>query len=133
MAYTGTGLPRGLPGCLKKRRLLHEKEISAENCRQLGEKFFALGWWEDALEFFRKGNVAEGLAKLKDQALATGDAHLLARLGETDPAVWRRLAETALAQEKWRFALKALKQAGDDEGAAALAAQFAKPPLPTQE
>ncbi len=133
MALAGTGVPRGIPDCLKKRRLLHEREISAETCRQLGEKFLSLGWWEDALEFFRKGRVEEGLARLREQAVAAGDAHLLARLGETDPAVWRRLAENALAQEKWRFALRALKQAGDEEGAAALAARFAQGPQPVQE
>jgi len=123
----GRTLPRGLPDCLKKRQLLNEKEISPELCRQLGEKFLALEWWEDALEFFQKGRVAEGLARLREHALATGDAHLLARLGETDPALWRQLAETALAQGKLHFAHRALKAAGDQEAAAVLAARLSEP------
>jgi predicted Zn-dependent protease len=122
MARAGSGMPRGLPDCLKKRRLLHEKAVRPEVCRQLAEKFFALGWWEDALEFFRKAQAQDGLDKLKAQALASGDAHLLARLGEQDPEVWRRLAETASAQGKEYFARKARLAAGEGEPAAPSAA-----------
>ncbi len=128
MAASGPGAPRGIPDCLKKRRLLHDQEISPELCRQLGEKFLALQWWEDALEFFAKGGVREGLARLREVALAAGDAHLLARLGERDPAVWRQAADTALAQGKLHFAFRALKAAGDDEAAAALATRLGEPP-----
>lgn len=129
MAASRLGTPRGLPNCLKKRRLLHDQEISPEHCRQLGEKFLALGWWEDALEFFQKGNVTEGLARLRELALATGDAHLLGRLGETDAAVWRQVAEAALAQGKLHFASRAFKAAGDEEAAAAVAARLSGPPV----
>ena len=62
-------LPRGLPDCLKKRGLLNDKTVSPEVCREYGEKFLALGFWEDALEFFSLGNCQEGLDKLKAQAL----------------------------------------------------------------
>ncbi len=124
MARVEGRTPPGLPNCLKKRRLLHEKEISPELCRKLGEKFFALGWWDDALEFFRRGGVADGLARLQEQAQATGDAYLLSRLGEQDPAVWRRLADTALAQGKLYFAVKALRAAGDEAAADSLVARL---------
>jgi hypothetical protein len=127
MAASGSGAPRGIPDCLKKRHLLHDKEISPELCRQLGEKFLALEWWEDALEFFQKGGVTEGLARLRELAISTGDAHLLTRLGEQDPQVWRKLADTALAQGKLHFACRALKAAGDEEAAAAVAARLAGP------
>lgn len=130
MARTGSGGPAGLPDCLKKRRLLHERELSPEVCRRLGKKFFSLAWWEDALDFFRKGQIQEGLERLKNQAVASGDAHLLSRLGEKDPAVWRALAAAALAQGKLHFALKALKAAGDEAGVADLEARLgqSRPP-----
>jgi tetratricopeptide (TPR) repeat protein len=107
-------LPKGTPGCLKKRRLLNEKELRPELCREYAEKFLALGWWEDALEFFQKAGEAQGLEKIKNHCLETGDAYLLGRLGGgQDPETWRQLAERALDLGKLRFARRAYEQAGD--------------------
>jgi len=114
-------LPPGLPSCLKKRRLLNEKELSPELCREYGEKFLALGWLEDALEFFQKGNEAAALEKIKAICLETGDAYLLGRLGGQEPALWRQVAQQALDQGKFLFALRALKLAGDEVKAAEVA------------
>lgn len=108
-------LPRGLPDCLKKRRLLNDKELSPELCREYGEKFLDLGFWEDALEFFSLGNYQPGLDKLKDLATEAGDAHLMARLGPHSPEVWRQVAERALKLRKIQFARRALEQAGDKD------------------
>lgn len=119
-------LPPGMPGCLKKRRLLNEKELSPELCRDYGEKFLALDWWEDALEFFRKGNHQEGLEKIKAHCLESGDAYLLGRLGKNwDPDLWRRVAEKALALGKVQFARRGWEMAGDQEKAAALGRETA--------
>jgi hypothetical protein len=122
--FRGTAniLPKGVPDCLKKRRLLNDKQLSPALCRQYGEKFLALGWWEDALEFFHKGQVAPGLEKIKALALESGDAYLLARLGKAqEPAVWRQLAEKALALGKLHFARRAFELAGDSQKSAAVA------------
>jgi len=114
-------LPPGMPNCLKKRRLLNEKELSPELCREYGEKFLAIDWWEDALEFFQKGNYQEGLEKIKAQALESGDAFLLGRLvKDRDPDLWRRVAEQAMELGKLQFARRAWEMAGDKEKAAAL-------------
>jgi hypothetical protein len=114
-------LPSGMPDCLKKRRLLNEKELSPDLCREYGEKFLALEWWEDALEFFQKGNCREGLEKIKAYCLESGDAFLLGRLGKNlDQDLWRQVAEKALALGKAHFARRALEMAGDTEKAAAL-------------
>jgi hypothetical protein len=111
----------GMPNCLKKRRLLNEKELSPELCREYGEKFLALEWWEDALEFFQKGNYQEGLEKIKAQALENGDAFLLGRLlKDQDPDLWRQLAERAMELGKPQFARRAWEMAGDEDKAAAL-------------
>ncbi len=118
-------LPKGMPGCLKKRRLLNDKNLSPALCRDYGEKFFELGWWEDALAFFHKGHIADGLEKLRTHCLETGDAYLLTRLGETDREVWRRVGERALALEKYSFARKAFEFAGDADKAAMVAGLIA--------
>jgi hypothetical protein len=112
-----SGLPPGLPDCLKKRRLLNEKELSPEECRDYGEKFLAHGFIEDALEFFLKGNYQPGLEKLKALALESGDAQLLARLGEQDPETWRKVAEQALKYGKKYFARRAFEAGGEREQA----------------
>jgi hypothetical protein len=114
-------LPKGMPNCLKKRRLLNEKELSPDLCREYGEKFLALEWWEDALEFFQKGNHQEGLEKIKAHCLESGDAYLLGRLvKDGDPDLWRRVAGKALELGKINFARRAWEMAGDKEKAAAL-------------
>jgi hypothetical protein len=112
-------LPKGLPGCLKKRRLLNEPELKSELCREYGEKFLAQGWWEEALEFFQKAGDPQGLEKIKQHCLESGDAYLLGRLGVSqDPKTWRQLAEQALDLGKLRFARRAYELAGDPDKAA---------------
>ena len=119
---TASPLPKGVPGCLKKRRLLNDKQLSPALCRQYVEKYLSLGWWEDALEFFQKGREAAGLEKIKAHALEGGDAYLLARLDKApEPAVWRQLAEKALTLGKLHFARRAFEFAGDSEKSAAVA------------
>jgi hypothetical protein len=106
-------LPEGVPNCLKKRQLLNEKVVSVALCRDYGNKFLEVGWREDALAFFQRGEVTEGLAALEAYCLETGDAFLLGRLGKHDPEVWRRVAERALALGKLHFARRAFEIAGD--------------------
>jgi hypothetical protein len=114
-------LPRGVPDCLKKRRLLNDNELSPEVCRDYGEKFLSLGFWEDALAFFLRGNYQPGLEELKAHCFEEGDAFLLGRLGQHPPEVWRRVADRALELGKLHFARRALEQAGDREEAEDLA------------
>ena len=111
-------LPKGMPGSLKKRRLLNDPELRPELCRQYGEQFLSLGWWQDALEFFLKCGDAQGLEMIKTYSLETGDAFLLGRLGPQDPKTWRLVADKALDQGKFHFARRAYEQAGDSDKAA---------------
>ena len=121
LSSTSPELPKGVPNCLKKRQLLNEKLLSPALCRDYGNKFLELGWREDALEFFKKGAVTEGLEKLTAFSLETGDAFLLGRIGKHDPEVWRRLAERALALGKLQFARRAYEIAGDADKTAMVA------------
>jgi hypothetical protein len=108
-------LPKGIPNCLKKRQLLNDKVLSLDLCREYGQKFLEFGWREDALEFFKKGGMADELAQLKEYALETGDAFLLGRLGHQEPEDWRRLGEQALDLGKLHFARRAFELAADDD------------------
>jgi hypothetical protein len=116
---------KGVPNCLKKRQLLNDQMLSPALCREYGKKFLDLGWREDALEFFQKGDVAEELEKLKAYSLETGDAFLLARMGKQEPEVWHQLAERALALGKLQFARRAFEMAGDDDKCAMVAGLIA--------
>ncbi len=114
-------LPKGVPNCLKKRALLNDKEMAPETAKEYGEKFLALGWLEDALEFYQKADYREGLEQIKAQCLQAGDAYLLARLGrDLSPDDWRRVADQALALGKLHFAARAYKMAGDPDKAEAV-------------
>jgi hypothetical protein len=108
-------LPSGPLDCLKKRRLLNEPELRPEVCRQYGQDFLQLGWWEDALAFFQKGNDAAGIEQIKAYCLEAGDAYMLARTGERDPQIWLRLGEQALSLGKLYFARRAFTLAGADD------------------
>lgn len=119
----GQALPRGVPDSLKKRQFLNETNINPEMCRQYGEKFLDLGLLDDALEFFKRAQYEPGLDKLKEQALESGDAYLMTRLGSHPPEVWRQVAEQALKLGKIHFARRAFEQAGDQEQADELASQ----------
>jgi hypothetical protein len=116
-----SALPKGVPDCLKKRQLLNDQGLSPELCREYGRKFLELGWREDALEFFKKGGLAEELEQLKAYALEAGDAFMLGRLGHQAPEDWRRLGERALVLGKIHFARRAFEMAGDEDKTALVA------------
>ena len=118
-------VPKGIPNCLKKRQMLNDPGLSPALCREYGKKFLALGWREDALEYFKKGEVVDQLENLQAHCLETGDAYLLARIGRQAPDVWRRLAERALALGKLHFARRAFEIAGDDDKCAMVAGLLA--------
>ena len=125
MSPVSPALPKGVPNSLKKRQLLNEKILTPALCRDYGHKFLELGWREDALEFFKKGEVSEEIEKLKTYSLETGDAFLLARIGKQEPGVWRRIAERALALGKLYFARRAFEVAGDADKTAMVAGLIA--------
>ena len=125
MGLAYPAVPKGIPNCLKKRQMLNDQVLNPALCREYGNKFLALGWREDALEFFKRGNFADELANLKAYCLETGDAYLLARIGKQEPEVWNRLAERALALDKLHFARRAFEIAGDDDKCAMVAGLIA--------
>ncbi len=107
-----------LPGFLKKKKLLADANLSAAECRTYGNLFLEAGWLADALDFFLKGDVSEGLEQLQALALDTGDAFLLERLlqaeGREAPELWEQVAARATALQKFTLAQWANERAGKD-------------------
>jgi hypothetical protein len=108
-----------LPGFLKKKKLLDDADLPAAECRTYGNLFLEAGWLADALDFFLKGNVSEGLDQLQALALDTGDAFLLERLlqgqGRREaPELWEQVAARATALQKLAMAQWAAERAGKD-------------------
>ena len=107
-----------LPSFLKKKKLLDNANLPAAECRKYGNLFLEAGWLADALDFFIKGNISEGLQQLQALALDTGDAFLLERLlqvqGREAPELWQQVAAQATAPEKFTLAQWAEERAGKD-------------------
>lgn len=97
-----------LPGFIKKKKLLDSANLAAEECRKYGNLFLAAGWLADALDFFLKGNISEGLQQVEKIALDFGDAFLLERLLQVQDReaseLWAQVADQAAAQEKYTMA-----------------------------
>lgn len=116
-------LPRNMPDCLKKRALLNNSQLAPETARDYGRKFLALGWLDDALDFFLKAQDTQALEELQLLSLETGDVFLLERLIkarslEVPEELWRQIGEKALALEKIRSAQRAFERGGLPEKAA---------------
>ncbi len=97
-----------LPGFIKKKKLLDDANLPAADCRRYGNLFLEAGWLADALDFFLKGNISEGLQQLQDLALQTGDAFLLERLLQAQdrdaPELWQQVSVQAAARQKTTLA-----------------------------
>jgi hypothetical protein len=111
-----------LPGFLKKKKLLDDPQLPPAVCREYGDLFLEHGWLADALEFYLKGNVAEGLAQLHKLAVASGDAFILERLqqaqGPLAPEAWQQAAAAAAAAGQEALAQWARERSGEAGGAA---------------
>jgi hypothetical protein len=110
-------LASNLPAFLKKKKLLDDPDLPAAACRKFGDLFLEAGWLADALDFYLKGNISEGLNRLQDLALDTGDAFLLERLlqaqGRDAPELWQQVADQAAARQKLTLAHWAAARAGE--------------------
>jgi hypothetical protein len=107
-----------LPGFIKKKKLLDDANLPAAECQKYGDLFLEADWLADALDFFLKGNVTEGLEQLQAKALDTGDVFLLERLlqsqGREAPELWQQVAAKAAALGKTTMAQWAAERAGMD-------------------
>jgi hypothetical protein len=85
----------------------------------------------DALECFGKANFVEGLEKILEWAIDTGDFFLAKsaslKLGKTlTPLEWKTLGENATTAGKLRFANSAFSLAADSENSDLVQKQMAE-------
>ena len=82
-----------LPDPLTKREMLHsDKPVDS---KEFGDKFFEAGRYNDAIDFYAKGELKDGLLKVKRVALEEGDFFLLKRL--------KRLIPDEVSEEDWSY------------------------------
>jgi hypothetical protein len=105
-----------LPSFLKKKKLLDNPALPAAECQKYGNLFLEAGWLADALDFFSKGKVSEGLDLLQALAVETGDAFLLERVlqvtGREGSELWPQVAARAAAKQMDTLARWANERAG---------------------
>lgn len=109
-----------LPDYQLKQKILYIDRTSPEILKNYGNLFFAEGNVSDALDFYQKANYIEGIQKIKDAALESGDVMLFGRAAKTlneelKPADWEKIGRIALNLKKYLFARHALEKANNEE------------------
>ena len=110
---------------LQKRAMLHAPDAPRETLLAYAEQYLDDGYLYEAMEFFEKAREQSGLDRVRDAAVAEGDATLLAwmarnALADVTPEHWRTAGENALKAGKICYADAAFERAGDSKRAAEL-------------
>ena len=104
-----------LPDPTTKREMLHsDKEV---DWKLYGDMFFNKHRYNDALDFYAKGELTECLRKLKAVAVEEGDYFIMKRLkkllpDEITPGEWEALARNAQVRGNENF----VKWADEERG-----------------
>lgn len=103
------------------RRLLVEGSLDPGRARAIAEAYLGEGRAVEAIAFLTKADDRDALARIRDEAVASGDVFLLreaaAALGEDiDASQWRETAEHAASLGKEQYASEARRHAAALEG-----------------
>ncbi len=114
-----------LPRPLRRRDILYGVSTPAEELAALGPAYFEQDMLFDAADFFVEARDREGLSRIRERAIETGDAFLLGRVRDGLPELvsdqdWKDLARNAAASGKEAYVARA------ESGGA-------RPPPPLQE
>ena len=106
---------RTIPDPLERRHLL-EKPLEPARALSIADAYLAEARALEAVAFLRKAGAQDRLEEMVQLALRDGDAFLMRELAqalgrELDAGLWHRLAETAAAAGKDRYAAEARRQA----------------------
>lgn len=112
------GSRKKLPWTLEKRELLYERK--GVDYRYYGDLFFEAERYADALEFYLRGDVEEGIEKMKQFALENGDYYILAKIeekysGRIKSEEWRKAARRAEELEKFSMAIWLYEKCGEEK------------------
>ena len=109
-----------IPNPLERRHLV-ERDLPEAQALAVAEAYLAEERSAEAVDFLRLAGAEERLAELRADAVSSGDAFLLRAVAQAMQAPpgreeWSRLAETAAAAGKQRYADEARRQAerGDE-------------------
>lgn len=109
-----------LPDYRLKQKLLYVDKVNPSALQNYGDLFLEEGHLSDALDFYLKANNNDGLQKIKEAALNSGDAMLFGQAAkalnmELKPADWEGIGKKALELKKYFFARYALEKANNEE------------------
>lgn len=115
-----------LPDYRFKQKILYIDKTSSADLIHYGNLFFEAGAYSDALDFFQKSNHNEGIQKIKNIALESGDVMLFQRAAkalnlELSSSDWENIGEKAMKLKKYFFARHALEKTNNEEMLKALA------------
>ncbi|MDP6505609.1 MAG: hypothetical protein QF886_18455 [Planctomycetota bacterium] len=104
---------------IEKRDVLYSGRTSAQDLSSYGHAYRDEGQLSDALEFYIQAEDMSGIDNIKADAIKHGDSFLLRRILRFDPDSvsaneWGELGHNARTSEKYRDALEAFTQAGDE-------------------
>jgi len=110
---------RKLPDYHIKQKILYSDNTPPEILKDYGDLFFAGCSYSDAIDFYQKANFIEGLQKIKQSAMETGDVMLFQRVVkalnlEPSSTEWESIGQTAMGLKKYLFARHALEKANND-------------------
>jgi tetratricopeptide (TPR) repeat protein len=116
---------RKLPDYRLKQKMLYVDVVDPEVLKNYGDLFFKEGNYSDALDFYQKANSIEGMQKIKETALDSGDVMLFQRTAKVlnlvlKPSDWENIGQKAIALKKYFFARHALEKADNEESLNAL-------------
>ena len=109
-----------LPDYRLKQKILYLDKTSPADLIHYGNLFLEAGAYSDALDFFQKSNHNEGIQKIKNIALESGDVMLFQRAAkalnlELSSSDWENIGEKAMKLKKYFFARHALEKTNNEE------------------
>lgn len=112
---------RRLPDYRLKQKILYTDNTSHDVLQNYGNLFLEEGCISDALDFYQKAKHTDGMEKIKNMALDTGDIMLFQRAAkaltmEIKQADWEIISQKAVSLKKYNFAKYALEKANNQEG-----------------
>jgi len=114
-----------LPDYKGKQKVLYIESTPAMTLTSMGERYLEEDRISDAIEFFQKAAYREGLEKILEIAVESGDVmdfqQVLKALGrEATDEEWNRIGQRAMALKKYAFALQAFEKSRNEQEMARL-------------
>jgi len=110
------------PNYLERKAILFSPQTSGKEAVRWGDQYLESRSYHDAVAFYRRAEHGEGLRRIRELAVESGDCLLFREAAEgstspaEDPDALLRLAGRAEKLGRWNDARKAYEQLGDDTG-----------------